>query len=421
MSAINNNSLMSNPLEPPRLRPLSPTAILGALAVTMLLLLGSGCSPLPRKPVPLHHIAQAEIPGYPKVRAWAGSMSLDFEDDLIESVRQEYAAAGMAGNASGSQPAILALSGGADYGAFGAGFLNGWTANGTRPRFKLVTGISTGAILAPFAFLGRDYDEAVRLAYTTIDFNDVYKSRGLASLWGESLADSYPLAHLLEHFITDEMIHAIGREHLAGRRLYVGTTNLDADNLVIWNMGKIAASDRPDACTMFRRVILASASIPGIAPPVLMNVEVNGQRYDEMHVDGGVKAQLFVAAATLNVQQLREKLARLTGQSALTSTIYVIRNTKVGPVAMHIKRDLTEISARALSSMIRLQANHDLTGLHQTAQSYGFTLNWVAIPDQYQPSTTDQFDQAEMNRLYSEGFRLGQMTDIWRHDAPASE
>ena len=244
-------------------RGLARYVILAGMAV--LVLLSQGCALLQvRHPLPEYLLDQAQIENLPGIRAWGDVYSESLEQSAIESIRQE-----MAANHGKLEPEanFLALSGGGGDGAFGAGILCGWTEAGTRPRFKLVTGISTGALIAPFAFLGPEYDAKLKEAYTTISDKDIYKVPGLLKLvlnLGriEGVASTEPLAGLLERIIDDNMMQAIAAEHNKGRRLLVGTTQLDAQRQVIWNMGAIAASRNPDALKLFRQVLRASASDP---------------------------------------------------------------------------------------------------------------------------------------------------------------
>jgi len=353
-------------------------------------------------------MAQATLPGIYAARAVPGNASgnTEFETDIIRLAHSEMP----------TQVDVLALSGGGDYGAFGAGVLVGWTHAGTRPEFKIVTGISTGAILATFAFLGPEYDENVRQAYTTIDAGNVYRGRTLSVLWSDALTDSTPLAELIARFVDDKTIAAVARAYRAGRRLYVGTTNLDTDRLVVWNMGAIADANRPQ---LFRQVLLASASIPGIFPPVLIDVEANGHHYDEMHVDGGVKAQMFLLSTMLDVDRLRSRLAPELGH-AIQVNIYAIRNAKTDAEPKPVQRRLTEISSRALSSMLRTQGVNDLRRAYQRAHENGFAFNWMSIPAAYSSQATSEFDRAEMQRLFEIGYRLGSQGNAWQREPPES-
>ena len=198
----------------------------------------------------------------------------------------------------------LALSGGGAYGAFTVGVLNGWTESGKRPEFDVVTGISTGAMIATYAFLGPKYDAMVRDYYANNTSSDLFRMRRpLSLLWADSLATTEPLQKTLEAAITPELLHEVAEAHLKGRRLYIGTTNLDTRKLVIWDMGAIASSGQPDAAKIYRDVILASSAVPGFLPPVYIDVEVNGQSYREMHVDGGATSAVFFQPFMLNLEK----------------------------------------------------------------------------------------------------------------------
>ena len=264
-----------------------------AILCTALLLLAQGCATPGRlAAVPVQDTTRAEIPGIPHARYWVTSDIEPFIRDALASAQREQAYLARTGHQGPLPPVnFLAISGGGDDGAFGAGLLVGWTASGTRPEFKGVTGVSTGALIAPFAFLGPEEDAALREVYTMIGPQNILKPRGLlAALTDDGLADNSPLFELISRHINAEFLARIAREYQdKGRLLLVGTTDLDARRPVIWNMGEIAmaAQDNPKALDLFRKIMLASAAIPGAFPPVMIDVEVNGKPYQEMHVDGG--------------------------------------------------------------------------------------------------------------------------------------
>jgi len=205
--------------------------------------------------------------------------------------------------------------------------LNGWTAAGTRPEFKLVTGISTGALIAPFAFLGEKYGATLKTVYTTTSPTDVLKHRSLiAGIFSDAMADNAPLWALTRKFVTADLLKEVAAEYAKGRFLLVGTADIDARRPVIWDMGKIATYGTPEALELFVSVLMASASIPVAFPPVMIDVEVDGKRYQEMHVDGGTIAQVLAYPASL----------RIGDQSAAVGvdrerTLYVIRNARLDP------------------------------------------------------------------------------------------
>ncbi len=227
----------------------------------------------------------------------------------------------------------LAVSGGGDNGAFGAGLMNGWTETGTRPEFKMVTGVSTGALIAPFAFLGPDYDAALREVYTTMTPEKVYRARGLsAALFDDAMADTSPLAAMIARYADQKMLDAIAREYQKGRLLMIGTTDLDAQRPVIWNIGAHRGQRPPGALDLFRKILRASAAIPGAFQPVLIDVEIDGRKYQEMHVDGGAIAQLFLYPPSIDLVHERRSPAYGTPtSSAMPGSIPTMRRASGAP------------------------------------------------------------------------------------------
>src|SRR5262245_25668627 len=232
----------------------------------------------PRLPaVPQEATTRADIPGIPGARYWVGSDIEPFIRDVVEARKREEAYLAQAGHAGELPEAnLLAVSGGGDNGAFGAGLLCGWTAEGSRPSFKAVTGISTGALIAPFAFLGPEYDDVLRKVYTSVKPADIATKRNImAAIGNDGMADNRPLWTLISKFINRSFLDKIAEEHEKGRLLLIGTTDLDARQPVVWNMGVIASSKDPGALELFRNILLASAAIPGAFPPTMFRVEVD--------------------------------------------------------------------------------------------------------------------------------------------------
>ena len=229
--------------------------------------------------------------------------------DAVVAHEREVEQLADAGHSGPLPPAnYLAISGGGENGAFGAGLLTGWTEAGTRPEFKLVTGVSTGALTAPYAFLGPAYDKQLNYAYTTITGKDVFKKRGLlAPFLDDALADYAPLQRMVAKYVTADMLKAIAAEHAKGRMLLIGTTDLDALRPVIWNIGKIAENGGPQALELVRKIIVASAAIPAAFPPMMIDVDVNGKHYQEMQVDGGASRQVFAYPPKLQLAQLSQE------------------------------------------------------------------------------------------------------------------
>ena len=237
--------------------------------------------PIQRAAVSPEIAEAAEVAGMPGVRLWADSGQAFL---AMLSALPKHAEAPW-----------LALSGGGELGAYGAGLLAGWTASGKRPAFSVVTGVSTGALIAPYAFLGPAYDGALKQGYTKTDAADVFEIGGSP----DSFFSSWPLRDTIARRVTAELVKAVSEQHRRGRRLLILTTNVDAQRPVLWNMGAIACHPGHDALLLFRNVLLASASIPGLFPPVMIEVVGNGRRFQEMHVDGGASTNLFVAPQDL--------------------------------------------------------------------------------------------------------------------------
>ena len=228
-------------------------------------------------------------------------------------------------NANGEPPTrtFLAISGGGDDGAYGAGFLVGWSARGDRPEFGVVTGVSTGALSAPFVFLGSEYDEQLKRVYTETDAGDVFEKRGLmAAVAEDAMTDSAPLRNRIGGFVDKHMVQRLAEEYGKGRLLMILTTNLDQGRPVIWNIGAIAASGHPRSRELIVDVLLASAALPGLFPPVMIGVTIDGKDYQEMHVDGGAVAQAFLYPPSFN---LRAKIKELGIKNA-KPVAYIIRN-----------------------------------------------------------------------------------------------
>jgi predicted patatin/cPLA2 family phospholipase len=376
----------------------------------------SGCSSTPERQqqhiLPVELLNQASIPGVPDARFWGDEwpkfsherFTTYTEADLIKNLPAIYDV----------PHNYLAISGGGANGAFGAGLLAGWTATGTRPEFSMVTGVSTGALTAPFAFLGANYDDELKRVFTTTSTHDIAKERGLIStLLSDSIADTAPLKELIASYITPEIIDAIGEEHKKGRRLFIGTVNLDAARSVIWNIGAIAASDYPDKNTLIREVMRASAAIPVAFPPVMIPVEANGQRYDEMHVDGGTGSQVFVYPAAIDWRAITKKL-KVKGNPG----VYVIRNAFLDPDYNGVIRSVMPIAGRSIESLIRTQGIGDLYQIYALCKRDGNDFNLAYIPSDFTVEPTEGFDPVYMGQLYERGYNMAVEGYPWEHSPP---
>lgn len=273
------------------------TWVLRTIGAVLVALVGSGCAAvMSRNAVPQALVTKASVPGMRYVRFWGDEVPNDIAAQAKRRMPGLRRLAESPPDADG-RPVVnyLALSGGGQDGAFGAGFLVGWTQSRERPRFEVVTGVSAGALIAPFAFLGRGYDNQLRAMWTRYGTDDLVVKQPLVGIFGgPALADTKPLADLIARHIDRRFLAAVASEYRKGRLLLVGTTNLDAQRPVVWNMGEIAASGHPEALDLFRQVLLASAAVPGAFSPVHITVEVNGRKHEEMHVDGGATRELFI-------------------------------------------------------------------------------------------------------------------------------
>lgn len=311
----------------------------------------------------------------------------------------------------------LALSGGGEDGAFGAGILTGWTKTGTRPEFRIVTGVSTGALMAPFAYLGSAYDDALTKFYTGITQESVMRSRGyLDALFGDSLYDSRPLEEMIRSALTPNIIDGIAREYLnKGRLLMVATTNLDMPVGVLWNIGALAASGKPASVDLIVKVLLASASIPGAFPPVMIRFEHDGQSYEEMHVDGGAITQVMLYPGTLSLGNLAPSLLRrITGRKR---RLWIVRNSRMGRTSQPVERSALRITSRALNTLIATQGVGDLYQLYVLAQRDHLAYRVTYIPGDFGSRPGDFFDPVYMRALYEFGQAYIQSGQAW-HDFP---
>jgi hypothetical protein len=389
----------------------------GAIALT-------GCGTLLRNPVPVSAASMATIPHLPDIRARAGEPSAAIEQDLARSFAQESPGDFPRAADGTIHYAHLALSGGGASGAFGAGFLNGWSQAGDRPKFKIVTGVSTGALMAPFALLGPSYDGALRDFYTKTSSRDIFivgSFLNLATrvLTGEALLDTSPLAALIAQHVNADLLRRVGEAHEHGQRLYIGTVDLDSLDFVVWNMGLIALSGRPESLDLFRQVMLASASIPIAFPPVLFDVEADGRRYDEMHVDGGVGARVFYTAGLFRPSIIRQRGGQ--GAEEGREDIFIIHNGQIRPVAQATRRTVLGIATRVLDASSRSAVISALFRIYAIAQIQQASFHWVTIPEGIAIAGEETFDPVAMQALYDVGYRSAVAGAPWATRPPGLE
>jgi Patatin-like phospholipase len=377
-----------------------------------------GCTRIERQPVPEALVSHAVVPGLANARFWGDEVP---KLDVAAFVRTHMP--GVVRMAS--RPALetgrplveyLALSGGAKDGAFGAGLLVGWSKRGDRPKFEVVTGISAGALIAPYAFLGPGYDPQLEELWTTFNSRMVATPQILAGLLGaEAISDTQPLRDLIGRHIDRRMLRQIAQEYRSGRLLMVGTTNLDAQRPVIWNMGEIAAAaDRDsEAAELFRDVLLASASIPGVFPPVHVKVRVGDRVFEEMHVDGGSTRQVFLAPAQFSLKTFD----RFYPQPPVRR-VYVVRNSKLAPVYEAVQASTLAISARSLFTVTKNQGLGDINRIYAMTQRDGAEFRLASIPASFTAKSKESFDPVYMKALFDVGYRLGLDGKAWVRSPP---
>ena len=367
----------------------------GRLMVAACFLALVGCAGITRVPFTAQEQSAATIPGISGARLWA-------DDPTIGKGRRVVSPLAL------KQPTVLALSGGGAYAAFGAGLLNGWSARGTRPQFTIVTGASSGALIAPFAFLGTGQDEALKSIFTSGEMENLLQSDGLMGIFGNGLYKKAPLRELIARHIDAKLLEAIAQENRAGRRLYVVTTNIDAQRTAIWDMGKIAASDDPGALELFRSILTASASIPGLFSPVLIDVEAQGRHFAEMHVDGGVTANVLIVpeAVLLSGTPLFAPNAR--------PKIYIVMNGKLAPEFEVVKDSNLPIVRRSFETSVRANTHNTLLASYQFTKRRNWEFNLAAIDSDYPQSQSSGFGTAYMRQLFEYGYQRGQSGQLWQ-------
>jgi hypothetical protein len=412
----------------------APTLIALIVFVTAAVLQGCATEPV-RHPVPETRAEQAVVAGMPAdVRYWGDDPTAAFRDWLV--LPEDELGACCAGLMDRPHNYLVISSGGVE-GAFGAGLLVGWTAAGTRPEFQVVTGVSAGAMIAPFAFLGSAYDGTLHDIYSSFSSRDLVERRGvLQALRGDSVMDTAPLRRLIDRYLGDAEIAQIAAEGRKGRKLLIGTTNLNAGRPVVWDLTKIAGSGAPNARQFIGDLILASASIPGVFPPVRIGVESGGVSYDEVHVDGGVTAQLFLGPAGVDWKRVTERF-RVRG----LPQVYVIRNARAypkltalrtrvsplledsisalsrnpgGPPAWHdVDPSYSSILMRAMQSMILTRGFNDAVQIYINSHGDDLGFNLAHIPADFTLGSTEFYDRTYMQGLFERGYAMAKDGYPW--------
>jgi predicted acylesterase/phospholipase RssA len=339
--------------------------------------------------------------GIPGVRAWA--------DAPLSVLSNQLAKLGPL--LTGKPISMLALSGGGEHGAFGAGLLCGWSESGHRPTFDIVTGVSTGALMSPFAFLGPEYDERLKTLYTQMTFHNVFSGNPFLGLFGQGLYSTAPLQRIVASQIDQKLLDDIATAYRNGRRLFVITTNLDAQRPVLWNMGALAASGSPQALELFRKVLVASASVAGAFDPVYIDAATNEHHFKEMHVDGGTAYPLFAVPV---------RLLAATGQIGGHNggQIYIIINNNLDPSFTVTKPKTFNISARAFNTLVKSSFYDTILTSYIYAKDQGYTFNLAYIPNTFEVKSVGLVDQKYMLALFDLGHSEAVRGDEWQHTPP---
>ncbi len=373
----------------------------------------SGCSSLePRIAYTSAESLSADIPGMGAVRFYADAPAYVFD----RFRRDVYAQA-----AARHEPVtVLALSSGGSDGAFGAGFLKGLTESHQRPQFTMVTGVSTGALIAPFAFLGSDYDTMLEDLYTSGFAATLVKDVNVFNgVFGNALVDSDRLGRLITRYVDQSMLDRVAAEHRRGRRLLIVTTNIDAQRSVIWDMGAIAAARSPNSLSLFRQVLAASASIPGLFPPRLIDVEAGGHSFQEMHVDGATVRQIYVAPDEVIFGSGRGSAG---GQPR---DIYILVNNKIDPSFQVVDNSAVTVAARALATVLRREGRNNVLSTYAYAATHGVGYHLAYIgadsPDVPDGDATAQFSTSYMQAMFASGVAQGRRPSPWASQPPLAQ
>lgn len=381
----------------------------------VVLLLSTSCSTLLRNPVPENLTEDANLITLDDVRFFGDGQP----DNARKVVRQkvDQSIAGRPDEWSRGRVIdanFLIITGGGSNGAYGAGLLNGMTDSGNRPKFEVITGVSTGALLAPFAFLGSDYDSVIKELYTQSSTKDILRLRNaLIGIFSSSLGNSEPLQQLIARYITMDFMEKVADEYQIGRRLFVGTTNIDAQRPVIWDMGKIATYGTDEALGLFHKVLLASASIPAAFPAVTFQVEADGRMYEELHVDGGVTNNAFFLPLNVGLASYLKELGL-----QIKPTMYVIRNSRSTPAWESVKNKALSIARRSIDTLGKNSTTGDLHKLYTFTQINGAGYRITSVPSSFNEPEKELFDPVYQRKLYQVGYDIGLNGIEWETTPP---
>ena len=367
----------------------------------------SGCAHV-RHAVPENLVGKADVIGMPDIRYYVDKPDSFFmvRQSLVDSFKDEgkldYLVDGIK-----TYPALI-IGGGVSNSAYGIGLLNGWLKQGSRPTFKIITGYSSGSLIALATFAGKEYEDRLIDLFTSISTKDVIRQNGIFGiLFGNSVNSSALFAKKIDNIVDDNLMVRVAHEHAKGRRLYVGTSDLDAQEFVIWDMGVLASRKGPNSVKMFRRIILASCSFSSMLPPVFFQVEAGGRRYDEMHADGGVIGGIF------HVYQLMEGLR----SREFRTRLYILNCCYMSPHSKQIENNLTAIISRTIETNGSAKMSGDTYRMYAFAKERGWDYNLAYIPEDFEPRQKEMFDKQEMQRLFKRGYDDAVAGYKW-HKAP---
>ncbi|MDF3072974.1 MAG: hypothetical protein K0S54_641 [Alphaproteobacteria bacterium] len=399
--------------------PLSRRGVLRAMAGGCLAVSLPACSTPERvAPVPANLASRASVLGIANERFYPIAQSKALDAEYFAAMERQQRHLKLRAIDPLPELKLLSVSGGGENGAFGAGVLCGWSEQGARPEFDIVTGVSTGALTAPFAFLGPRYDRQLRAVYTEIGPGDILKRRGyIAALIDDALADNSPLYATISKHLDATMMAEIARAYESGRLLLIGTANIDAQRPVVWNIGAIAASGHARALETIRRILLASAAVPGAFPPTMFDVAIDGKAYQEMHVDGGAFAQVFLYP-TAALQARRNRIR--AGQRIAPVTAYVIRNGRLEPEWSAVDRSTLSIVGRTISTMIAGSGYNDVLRIYANAKQDRIDFNLAYIESDFTQISPEPFDTAYMRALFDYGYQRGRAGYKWDKVPPQS-
>ena len=327
-------------------------------------------------------------------------------DLRFSTVSSDSAARRLRAARTGQPVSILALSGGGADGAFGAGALVGLTHTGLRPQFSVVTGVSVGALIAPYAFLGSAWDDKLVEVYTSGLAEHLLQSRALGVLFGSSVYRGAPLRQLVDRYATDASIQAVAHEAATGRLLLVATTDVWTGEPVVWDLGSIAMNGGPGARQLFRDVLVAAASVPGMFPPVVIRVHDQDLLLEEVHVDATFTMPFFVPSAF--VEPPRDSI-----DPSMRASVYIIVDGQLSEQPLAIRLRAKPILSRSVSAGLNHMLRTTLELTAANAEIDGAQLKFAAVPVAYPPLDPFDFHTAKMRSLFRYGYECAQAGRLW--------